>query len=219
MAAIATMTIPSWITDIWNSVDKLSSIINRANWRIAATLLLGFVFTAIVIVAGNRKDSLLRVSELEKEKEIAQTKKTTAELTANNLALEAQIAPRRLTAAQQQSIAHACARFAGRQVRVVSYALDAEAGILAKQIVATLQGAGMKVDDATASVMPLGGFSLGIHVSGPEQDLVAELSKVLASFGNLAVAAPSTAPSGPSVSTDNTSNVVPVSILVGVKPI
>jgi hypothetical protein len=68
----------TWTT-LWNSLDGLSSVINRANWGIAATLFLGFVFTAIVIVAGNRKDALLRVTELEKEQTIAQTKKLSAE--------------------------------------------------------------------------------------------------------------------------------------------
>jgi hypothetical protein len=68
-----------WFGDIWNSVDKLSSGINTANWGIAGTLILTFIFTAVVIIAGNRKDALLRVAELEKEKTIADTKKLAAD--------------------------------------------------------------------------------------------------------------------------------------------
>ena len=45
------------------------------------------------------------------------------ELRAANLALEAQIAPRRLSAEQKQAISKALASFSGRRVRIKSYAL------------------------------------------------------------------------------------------------
>lgn len=63
----------TWLKPMWNSVESLSSIVIKANWGIAATLLLGCVCTAVSIVAGNRKDELLKATELEKEQQIADT--------------------------------------------------------------------------------------------------------------------------------------------------
>jgi hypothetical protein len=79
MLSIAGMAKVGWLSEIWNSVDKLSSTINTANWGIAGTLIVTFVFTAIVIKAGNRKDALLRVAEVENEKTIADTRKLAAD--------------------------------------------------------------------------------------------------------------------------------------------
>jgi hypothetical protein len=135
------------------------------------------------------------------------------------LKLEAQIAPRRLTAAQQQAIALACSHFSGRSVRVVSYALDAEAGVLTKQIVAALKASGMNVQDGTASQMPLGGFALGVHVTSDEPDLVTGLSAILSSVGNLFVAPPNSPQGGGAyIITGDPGPAPSVSILVGVKP-
>jgi hypothetical protein len=136
------------------------------------------------------------------------------------LKLEAQIAPRRLTVAQQQAIAMGCSHFSGKSVRVESYALDAEAGILAKQIIAALQASGMHVQDGTASLMPLGGFSLGVHVNGDEPDLVTGLSAILSSVGNLFVAPPNSIQGGgETISAGSGAPRPSVSILVGVKPV
>src|SRR5258706_3216693 len=61
------------------------------------------------------------------------------ELRAANLALEAQIAPRRLEPSQQQKIANALVWFAGRNVAVVSYSLDVEGAVLCQQLMEVLQ--------------------------------------------------------------------------------
>jgi len=136
------------------------------------------------------------------------------------LKLEAQLAPRRLTLAQQQAITMACNQFAGRRVAVTTYSLDAEGAILGKQIIKALQAAGINVNDNTASLMPLGGFSLGVHVTGSDQALVAALSAVLVSAGHLMVAPPNIPqPSGPTMSTGTQSDHVAATILVGIKPL
>src|SRR6202035_5672364 len=65
------MITANWLNSIWSSVDSLSSVVTKANWGIAGTLLLGCLFTALSIVAGNRKDELLKSAEIEKAQKIA----------------------------------------------------------------------------------------------------------------------------------------------------
>ena len=78
--------------DLWNSVEKLGSLITLANWGIAATLLFGFAFTVVVIKAGNRKDKLTSVEDLRKSEDIAN-------LNAANLVLRGQVATLEINAA------------------------------------------------------------------------------------------------------------------------
>jgi hypothetical protein len=72
-------------SDFWNSVDKLSSLITWANWGIAATLLITFAFTVIVIKTGNRKDELTGIEDLSKAEQIANLEHA-------NLSLRGQVA-------------------------------------------------------------------------------------------------------------------------------
>jgi hypothetical protein len=118
------------------------------------------------------------------------------ELKAANLALEAQIAPRRLTDTQIRSMGLALSRFSGKAVSVVTYSLDSEAAVLAKQIIASLQLALIEVQDRTASVMPMGGFSLGVHLSGSDADLVEAVRRALQSTGGIIVAPPNSPTGG-----------------------
>jgi septal ring factor EnvC (AmiA/AmiB activator) len=70
------MMTANWLNAIWNSADSLSSVVTKANWGIAATLLLGCFFTAIAIITGSRKDDLLKASDLERGEKIAQLEVT-----------------------------------------------------------------------------------------------------------------------------------------------
>ena len=174
----------------------------------------------------DKLDSDGKIAALQATAAIATQKAAEANKTAEDeknerLKLEAQIAPRRLTPAQQQEIAMACRGFSGRKVRVESYALDVEGGVLAKQIIAVLLAAKLNVDDGTASVMPLGGFSLAVHVNGDESDLVIGIASVLASVGKLDVAPPnSPLPQAPTLSVGgNPAAAKAVTVLVGVRPI
>ncbi len=136
------------------------------------------------------------------------------------LKLEAQIAPRRLNLQQEQSIAVLCAPFRGRSATVVSYAMDAEAAVLAKQIIATLNASGIKVVDSTASLQTFGGFSLGIHVDGRDPQFAASLRSALSGVGQQMVApAGSASGSGTGISMGNSGGSSEVTILVGVKPL
>lgn len=115
--------------------------------------------TAKAVIATAQADSA------QANQKAAEANKVAEQEQVERLRLEAQIAPRRLSPVQQYLVARDCKQFSGRRVRVVSYSLDSEGAVLAKQIVTTLTNAGMKVEDATASLMPLGGFSLGVHIT------------------------------------------------------
>jgi len=84
---------------LWNSVERLSSLISIANWGIAFTLLAAFACTVVVIKASSRKDDLTAVEDLKKAGEIADTKKLAEDaheraehLEHDNLALRGQVA-------------------------------------------------------------------------------------------------------------------------------
>lgn len=136
------------------------------------------------------------------------------------LKLEAQIAPRRLTVDEQITIGAACRQFSGKEVRVVSYATDVESAVLAKQIVAALSAGGMLVEDKTATIIPFGSISLGVHVAGKDEELVSSLTLILRSDGNLAVGPPSSSidQTGVLAAGNPLSPDVAV-VLVGAKPI
>jgi len=125
--------------------------------------------------------------------------------------LEAQVAPRRMTAAQQQTLTDACRPLGGRRVTVISYSLDVEAAVLATQLIPALEAAGIKVRPNLLSFMPFGGVTTGIQVSGADAAFSSALTRCIAA-GGLAMAPPAPA----QVTTDADAEAV---ILVGVKPI
>lgn len=137
--------------------------------------------------------------------------------------LEAIVAPRTLRVDQQLAIARQLRQFAGKRVSVTTYSLDAEGATLATQIIALLGAATIDVDNRIASVMPLGGFSLGIHVTGADENLAASIRSALSVTGGLVVApainATGAIPSAGIVGNDPGSKPVDAAILVGVKPV
>jgi hypothetical protein len=155
-----------------------------------------------------KADSGVRTATLEKETEA---------LKGANLKLEAQVAPRRLTSQQQQSIGSALARFAGRRMRIKSYALDIDAAILGQQIIASLQAINIGGDDRRMSEGALGAIAIGIHVAGDDKELI---DATLAAFSSVGLAvSPEPVPimAGTALSDDGTT--VAATIFVGVKPI
>lgn len=160
--------------------------------------------------ANERAAALTKEAELER---LARTK------------LEAQIAPRRLTNDQGNAIVAALRRFNGKTVRVVSYALDLEAGVLAKQILLVLKAAGINGQDAVSSQMPMGGFLVAVHVdttSEAEREFVNALRKELSTSGGLIVDPRDARGAGPvmgmGVGPARGEGVPAVTITVGVKP-
>src|SRR6185437_209162 len=155
------------------------------------------------------------------QKLVADANKAAEDEKIARLQLEAQIAPRRLTAAQEKAIATACSQFAGTMVRVVSYSTDVEAAVLSKQIVAALLAAGMKVEDDTLSFMPVGSVSLGVFVHGKDTALVNAMTVILQADGKLAVGAPNSSNlySAGGISSSFSADPDALTVLVGGKPI
>ena len=77
---------------LWASAERLSDAITLANWGIATSLLLGFLFTAFVIIAGNRKDELNDVKSKAQDVRIAEAQRGAAEATATAKQFESKIA-------------------------------------------------------------------------------------------------------------------------------
>src|SRR5262249_36834035 len=101
--------------------------------------------------------------------------------------LEAQVAPRRLTPEQRKALTASLKTFSGRTVRLATYQLDVDAGLLATQLKPALQEAGLLVEDMISRIFLIGGFAVGIHVAGPstEQDFVKALTESLMRDGKL----------------------------------
>jgi hypothetical protein len=98
----------------------------------------------------------------------------------SRLQLEAAVAPRTMTAEQRAAVVAAWRRFAGRHVSVSSYALDAEAALLGQQLIGGLRDAGLNVVEALTTVVPIGGLSLGVHVTaGADRALAHGLAEAI----------------------------------------
>lgn len=85
-------------------------------------------------------------------------------LKAENLRLEAIIAPRSLSLGAQQQIANACSGFKGNGAVVESYGLDAEGYELSSQILAIFGAIGVGTADERATKVSTGRPEVGIHV-------------------------------------------------------
>jgi hypothetical protein len=167
-------------------------------WNLKSIALAGFaglclLITAIGVSRSSRayirssdelskaKDARLSLDLNKKDGEIGQLKQETAELTSQNLQLEAVIAPRRLTAKQEQDLA-SLSIFAKNVVAVKSYASDIEGAILATQIIEAIRKSRIDVQDNRLTMMPAGSVTLGVSISGSSDALVGHLNKILADF-------------------------------------
>jgi hypothetical protein len=113
----------------------------------------------------------------------------TQRLKAENLRLEALIAPRSLSLDQQREIADACRKFHGHGILVESYGTDGEAAALGEQIISTLRSAHVVVADSRGAKIVSGGFDIGLHVRGPavENEFASVLGNALSRIGKLKV--------------------------------
>jgi hypothetical protein len=110
------------------------------------------------------------------EKEASDTALKAEQLKAENLELEAQVAPRRVDQ-QCKDFPHSIKDFSGEADRVDSYILDIDGGILGAQIVGCLNSFGIKADSELSSVLPTGGFGVGVFVSGQNEPLVSAIKE------------------------------------------
>lgn len=206
-----------------------------------SSLILAVVFAAIAgiavgittagsIVSHKREaaasDEALARYKLDTAKDIADANERAADANQkaeqerlDRLRLEASVAPRSIDVAKQQMLAMRWRGLAGKKVSVTSYSLDGEGAGLASQIMATLKAAGVDVEDRRASVMPMGGFSLGVHVTGQDAATASLIRNGIASAG--IVVAPSGTPqgAGPTMSMGTPSAATQADVLVGIKPV
>jgi hypothetical protein len=193
---------------MWPSFETASWLFDRANVVLIGAAAIGVVATILVVWMGNVKETYL-------QKELSDQKERTEGLKRSNLQLEERIAPRRLSAEQQQQLAAAWAPMAGKPVSVVSYSLDLESALLGQQIVAALTLAHAVPTANLSSIMPLGGFSIGIHISGPTMADLNALGLPLQQIGTLDVIGewPPATGGPPPPATQ------PLQILIGPKPL
>jgi hypothetical protein len=144
--------------------------------------------------------------------------KETENLRGANLKLEAQVAPRRLTSQQQQSIASSLVRFGGRRVQIKSYAMDVEAAILGQQIMDILTAANIVRDDRRMSEGALGAIAIGVHITGEDKELIDAALAAFSSIGTLVVSSEPVPHTAGIVLGDDMTPSAAI-IFVGVKPL
>jgi hypothetical protein len=88
---------------------------------------------------------------------------------------------------QQTSITKALESFRGKNIRLESYGLDAEAAILGRQIRDAVQKANIGYTDALMTRAGSGSISLGVHVTGKDDALVRGLVAALSGAGLLTI--------------------------------
>ena len=150
--------------------------------RLAEANVLAEVASGRAASASSRADQAMRELAAANVR-VAELGKQTELLRADNLALEAKIAPRRLTRAQQAELTALFAKCPGSTVRVASYMLDIEGTLLGHQILTVAQSSGLPTDNKLMSEGPLGGMMFGISVTGTDAALAADLMLLLGAFG------------------------------------
>jgi len=218
-------------TRMWPSYEAASSIFDLENWFLIGALALGVISTGLVIWMGNVKEGYLRkdVSSAGERASIADAQAATAgrdaakaneaaaALQAQNIALEAQIAPRRLKSEDVERLVLVLRRHPGEIIAIVSYALDAEAAALGEQLIRILRSENFPFDDRRMSLSALGNISMGLRITGANAAFASELRDL---FNSCGLPASDEAPSlGTGMTMGNPLAAAPVNLFIGVKPI
>jgi hypothetical protein len=186
-------------------------------WWINSAKLVGAFLVAIGVAAEFLGDWIAKPYEATIEES---RKAEIVRLTNENLKLEAEIEPRRLTPDQQSDIAKELAPFEGKTVTLSSYALDAESAVLAGQIRDALALAKMQPNDSNLmTVQAAGSIQLGIHISAKDEALAKAL---LSALGKHLAATTQQSPSRGGFVAYNfnfSAAAADASIFVGVKPL
>jgi len=105
------------------------------------------------------------------------------------IALEEQITPRRISYADCLAISDSVKSVSGHVV-VASYVADLEGGNLAWQITDCLNASkSIVAEKEIGSILPTGGFGVGVFVTGPNNKLASTISDALAQKGKVLVGA------------------------------
>lgn len=226
----------------WDSLEKVARV---NDWVLGFAAVFGLCAAALVGGAwftGKRLASLAEQerakTKAESDQKIADTnrlagdankragelEKEAAELKAKNLQLEAAIAPRRLSARQEQALASLTAHVP-KVVAIESYSSDTEGLILATQIFDALLKSGITIEDNRLTVIPSGSITFGVSVAGSDKALVDEFKRILSMDDHLTKTSSLTSLSRGGFSVINRTGAIrlatpPVAtILVGPKPI
>ena len=208
-------------------------------WNIRLVFLAGLAATLLVVTAvgvsrSNRnlisssdqldraKDRKLQDDLKSKDDEIAKLDETAAGLKADNLQLEAAIAPRRLSDRQKGELS-SLSSFLGRTIELKSYANDTEGLVLASQIIDALSKSPVHIQDNRLTMQGGRSVTFGVAVEGADKPLIDALKRIFSANGNLIGATVNTAVNiGFSVQISTgviNSGPVAATITVGVKPI
>src|SRR5260370_6493269 len=152
--ALVVVNVGVWL-GVFLENERFSEPMKKAGWNTLVVALAAEALFAAILVGIDSTISARQKAEI--------------------VALEAQIAPRRIPPDACGEMAAALASLSGN-VKIVSYAADLEGGLLAWQVANCFAASKtLKVVRAFASVMPLGGFGVGVFVSGPDEKLVAAI--------------------------------------------
>lgn len=145
----------------------------------------------------------------------AEANEHAAQLESENLKLEAQIQPRRLTTDDIAKLKAAVTPFSNRQISVWSYGLDLEGRFLATQILSALNEAHVPTVDSIGHMLSSVVPRIGVIVTGPDDEPIAALLKALERLSP--VRGP--LPGGFTTYGPGQPPIVPAEIFVGIKPI
>jgi hypothetical protein len=143
----------SFTAPIWEAVFKWATICALAFGGIGVFSAFVSAWVGYQITDATQKEAEKQIAEAkmrgdEARAEAARASERAAVIEAENMRLEAEVAPRRLTPEQQVALSTPLAHLGGRTVRFESYGLDAEAAILGKQIEYAFSIAKINVDEA-----------------------------------------------------------------------
>jgi hypothetical protein len=216
------------------------------NWVLLAALIIGALATGVVIVSGVVKDAAFEkyklgvaaqvaaasqagiaageaaasagnTAEIAKA-EAAKANERTAELTASNLQLEAQISPRRITTVNQ-ALFNALGQLAPKTIRLTSYSLDPDGAVLATQMFDGLTSQKFLIQDARMTQGPSFGLVFGVWIFGSNKTLVTALVNFFRNAGILVVESVPQLGSGVSFNVQTFSSQPDANIFVGLKPL
>jgi len=106
-----------------------------------------------------------------------------AKLEVERARLETLITPRSLTLDQQITLIEALRPFEGQKIIVGSPATDGEPIWLADQIITAITAAKLGAVDQRGNIGTARGFSFGLHIGGPNVELIEAVRKALAASG------------------------------------
>jgi hypothetical protein len=210
------------------SLDRLISIANAVYVgsvvvAAIATFAIYYISQAISYRDSIEKEALRETIELAKSDAVkaneraAKLENQAAALRADNLSLENQIAPRRLSREQIDELAKVFQANHGKTAIVSSYAMDLEAASVGDQIMQSARWANFDMVDSRMSISSLGSIMWGIGVTRDDQVFVTALMKTLNSFGMRAsIQAP---PAGAAFSVVEETPRAQARIFIGVKPL